>query len=132
MSVIPNSPADTAFDAGNALTQEEDRILAHIAEIDAALAEAKDPNADADHDFSEEGGEGAAASVDRDRDTTMRAQLVERLDRIEDARRRLAAGTYGTCATCEKPIGEARLEALPAVIECVTCASTPILARRSR
>ena len=32
---------------------------------------------------------------------------------IDAALARLDAGTYGTCVTCGKPIGEDRLEAIP-------------------
>jgi DnaK suppressor protein len=125
-------PQDPEFDAGTALATEEERIRAAIAEIDMALAQTNDPDADADHDFSEEGGEGAGAAVDRDRDTAMRTQLLERLSGVEDARHRLAEGSYGACRTCGKPIAEARLEVLPAATECVNCASAPLLTRRSR
>jgi RNA polymerase-binding transcription factor DksA len=120
------------FDPARALAAEGDRIRGTIAEIDLALAQTNDPDADADHDFSEEGGEGAGAAVDRDRDTAMRAQLVERLDAVAAAEQRLADGTYGICVTCGKPIAPARLEVLPATTECVTCASAPLLTRRSR
>ena len=43
------------------------------------------------------------------------------LDEIDTAQARLAAGTFGTCEACSKPIGLARLRALPIARLCVAC-----------
>lgn len=40
---------------------------------------------------------------------------------VEDARRRLEAGTYGTCSGCGNKIGKARLKALPWAEFCLGC-----------
>jgi RNA polymerase-binding transcription factor DksA len=45
----------------------------------------------------------------------------ELIEHIDAALARLDAGTYGTCASCEKPISDERLEALPWAIRCITC-----------
>ncbi len=121
-----------SFDVRSALDAERAQIRAAIADIDDNLSHLKDPDADADHDFGEEGGEGAGASVERDRDNALRSQLRERLILIDDADHRLENHSYGCCVTCHQPIAPARLEALPAATECVGCAGAPILARRSR
>ncbi|MBN9325656.1 MAG: TraR/DksA family transcriptional regulator, partial [Cellulomonas sp.] len=34
---------------------------------------------------------------------------------------RIAAGTYGACESCGKPIGKARLQAFPRATLCVEC-----------
>jgi len=49
--------------------------------------------------------------------------LLETLQEIEDALRKLNDGTYGSCESCGSPIAEARLEAMPAARLCITCAS---------
>ncbi len=121
-----------AFDAGAALAAERARVMAAIANLDEALSQMKDPDADADHDFGEEGGEGAGAAVDRDRDAALRSQLLDHLDSVDAAERRLDDGTYGQCRTCRRPIASARLEVLAAATECVGCAGAPLLTRRSR
>src|ERR1700693_6532041 len=41
------------------------------------------------------------------------AELRETLDEVDAAIGRLRDGTYGVCEACGKPIGEARLEAIP-------------------
>lgn len=48
------------------------------------------------------------------------AELRE-IDDIRTALGRIDAGSYGDCASCGKPIGEARLEALPYTSRCIAC-----------
>ena len=43
------------------------------------------------------------------------------LDAIDEARARLAAGTYGACEGCHCPIPLARLRAMPTARYCVAC-----------
>lgn len=43
------------------------------------------------------------------------------LDCVVRALRRLDAGTYGICTSCDEPIEPARLAALPEAAECVDC-----------
>ena len=46
-------------------------------------------------------------------------QLREQLDDVEHALARLDEGTYGQCEICGSPIGEARLELMPAARYCI-------------
>ncbi len=41
---------------------------------------------------------------------------------IREALRRIDDGTYGTCARCGRPIGAARLAAVPSALRCLECA----------
>jgi RNA polymerase-binding transcription factor DksA len=41
---------------------------------------------------------------------------------LDDALARVAAGSYGTCESCGRPIGAERLDALPATRTCIDCA----------
>jgi RNA polymerase-binding protein DksA len=50
--------------------------------------------------------------------------LRDTLNDIEDALRKIDDGTYGVCEQCGGPIGEARLEAMPAARLCISCASS--------
>lgn len=47
------------------------------------------------------------------------------LEEVNQALARLDAGGYGTCTSCGKPIGEARLEAVPYAALCINCADRP-------
>jgi RNA polymerase-binding transcription factor len=49
--------------------------------------------------------------------------LQDSLDAVEDALRKMDAGTYGTCEGCGQPIAPARLEAKPTARLCIECAS---------
>lgn len=44
------------------------------------------------------------------------------LEDVEAALDRIEAGTFGTCEDCGKPIDAARLDAIPYVSRCITCA----------
>jgi RNA polymerase-binding transcription factor DksA len=50
-------------------------------------------------------------------------ELREALEEVDGALERLAAGTYGYCEVCGKPIGAARLEAMPAARLCIVDAA---------
>lgn len=48
---------------------------------------------------------------------------AQELKRIDGALRRIAAGDYGYCLTCEEAIAVNRLEVDPAATLCIACAS---------
>jgi RNA polymerase-binding protein DksA len=60
---------------------------------------------------------------EREKDLTLIDTLQVSLRQVEDALQRVDSGQYGICANCGKPIGEKRLEALPAAIYCIDCQS---------
>jgi DnaK suppressor protein len=43
------------------------------------------------------------------------------LDEVDAAVNRLESGTYGLCLACGRPVGLARLRAVPATRHCVAC-----------
>ena len=51
------------------------------------------------------------------------ADLKETIEQIDKALARIAAGTYGRCATCGTAIPEERLELRPFTATCVACSS---------
>ena len=51
----------------------------------------------------------------------LEGQEKHELDEIAAARARLAAGAYGACEGCHRPIPLARLRAMPAARYCVAC-----------
>jgi len=69
----------------------------------------------------EGGSEGDLTRFERDR---LRVRITEEqafLEVIEVARERAKGRDWKNCPRCGKPIGEARLEALPATDVCVVC-----------
>lgn len=51
------------------------------------------------------------------------SELRETLDEVDAALKRLDDGSYGICEVCGKPIGAARLEAMPAARLCIVDAA---------
>lgn len=58
-------------------------------------------------------------TFEREKDLSILEQVEAELADVAHALERLAEGTYGTCEACGKPIGEERLEALPAARFCL-------------
>lgn len=56
---------------------------------------------------------------EREKDLSIVQRFETELSDIEDALTRIDDGTYGRCEVCDRPIGEARLEAIPHARFCV-------------
>jgi RNA polymerase-binding transcription factor DksA len=69
------------------------------------------------------GSQAAAASqvFEQQRDLALREKNEMHLQAVEAALARLAAGTFGTCVRCGRPIAPERLEALPWAAQCIDC-----------
>lgn len=114
----PDSRAAARLDAEQSLTLE--RLAVLDADFALMVAASGDSNADDEHDP-----EGATIAFERSQLDSLISQARRHLDDIERARERLADGTYGSCETCGRPIGEPRLEARPIARTCITCAQLP-------
>jgi RNA polymerase-binding protein DksA len=55
--------------------------------------------------------------------TALLAAERHHLAEIDLALARVADGAYGVCASCGRPIGAERLDALPTTTICIDCAS---------
>jgi RNA polymerase-binding transcription factor DksA len=58
-------------------------------------------------------------TFEREKDVSIIEQVESELADVEHALRRLDEGTYGICEACGKPIGDARLDAMPAARLCL-------------
>lgn len=56
---------------------------------------------------------------EREKDLSIAERFDSELEEIEAALGKIEDGTYGTCEVCNKPIGRARLEAIPHARFCV-------------
>jgi DnaK suppressor protein len=61
----------------------------------------------------------ATETIERELDQSVVLRVDLELVEIEAALRRVDDGTHGLCEACGKPIGDERLEALPAARYCV-------------
>ena len=103
------------------LAEEYAAALAQIdaltREFDEVVAASRSSNADDEHDP-----EGATIAFERQQVVALLEQARQRLSDVEAALARRAAGTYGSCENCGRPISPERLAARPAARTCIACA----------
>ncbi len=112
------------MDAPTELTRTRTETLAQIdaltREFDEVVAASKSSNADDEHDP-----EGATIAFERQQVAALLDQARRRLADVDAALLRAAAGDYGTCADCGRPIAAERLAARPHARTCIDCAAEP-------
>ncbi len=67
-------------------------------------------------------GEGDPIIYEREMNLALRRRARRKVGSLQEALRRLEAGTYGICERCGREISLARLEALPEARLCIDCA----------
>ncbi len=87
-------------------------------ELDAIIEASTDANTDDEHDP-----EGTTIAFERSQLTTLIASAAAEQQSVVQALARVAAGTYGRCERCRRPIAPERLAARPASELCVVCAA---------
>jgi RNA polymerase-binding transcription factor DksA len=93
------------------------QIEALTREFDEVVAASRSSNADDEHDP-----EGATIAFERQQLVALLAQARARLADVDAALARAAAGDYGRCAVCGRPIAPERLAARPQARTCLDCA----------
>ncbi|MEU4237131.1 TraR/DksA C4-type zinc finger protein [Actinoplanes sp. NPDC026619] len=86
-------------------------------DLEALFTASRDSNADDEHDP-----EGATIGFERAQLTALLAAVRARITEVDDALRRLDAGSYGVCERCGQPIAADRLVARPFARWCMNCA----------
>ncbi len=69
--------------------------------------------------FDQHPGDSGTETFELERSVSLLEQVENELDEIEAAFGRLERGEYGRCQACGRPIGDERLEAMPATRFCV-------------
>jgi RNA polymerase-binding transcription factor DksA len=64
-------------------------------------------------------GDSGTETFELEKNVSLREQVEDQLAEIDAAFQRLEHGGYGRCQACERPVGDARLEAMPATRFCV-------------
>jgi DnaK suppressor protein len=93
------------------------QIAALTREFDDVVDASKASNADDEHDP-----EGATIAFERQQIAALLDQAQRRLADVDAALARRAAGDYGICENCGRPIAPERLAARPAARTCIDCA----------
>jgi RNA polymerase-binding transcription factor DksA len=69
--------------------------------------------------FDQHPGDSGTETFEMEKNVSLLEQVDDELREIEAAFQRLERGTYGSCQACGRPIGDERLEAMPATRFCV-------------
>jgi len=69
--------------------------------------------------FDQHPGDSGTETFELEKNVSLLEQVEDELDEIEAAFGRLERGEYGRCQACGRPIGDERLEAMPATRFCV-------------
>jgi DnaK suppressor protein len=99
------------------LVEERSTLLAQVRDLDAEA----DVNNWREGGFDDDPADAGSASFERETAQSLSKHARNLLSQIDDAMRRMDAGTYGTCERCGETIEVARLEALPYATLCMDC-----------
>ena len=115
---------DRQVAAGEALAADRastlERIAALTREFEGIVESAALGATDDEHDP-----EGATIAFERAQIMSLLEQARDHLADLDQAIRRIEAGTYGRCEECGLPITAQRLAARPAARTCIGCAARP-------
>jgi RNA polymerase-binding protein DksA len=102
------------------LLAERDRLLQELAALGERLQQVEEiglVEAANEDDY----GDVASEAFEREKGFALETSVQGMLRMVEDALRKLDAGTYGTCERCGGPIDVERLRALPFASLCIRC-----------
>lgn len=101
-----------------------DDLMARRGELERELARlTAPPEAGATVSFGKRIGDGTAEAVERLATTATARSIAASIEEIDAALARIADRSYGVCERCGSQIAAARLEARPASVTCIDCAS---------
>jgi DnaK suppressor protein len=75
---------------------------------------------DGDH-FEQGFADSGQSTAEKSRTLSMAEEMIGTVREVDAAIERMANGTYGTCESCGKPIGDERLDARPVARLCLDC-----------
>jgi len=109
-------------DAHERLTEERTRLEQIRRGFDAEHLhdESEDESTSELSHLAQHSADVGSETFEREKDFSILEQVEAELADVDRALRRLDDGTYGTCEDCGNPIGDDRLEAMPAASFCVS------------
>lgn len=104
------------------LLEEKEKIIGGIHNLtkENLSSSQSDASGDLSH-YSTHMADVGSDSFERELALGLVSNEQEFLYKIDEALRAIDKGTYGNCETCNKPIKEARLKALPFAKLCISC-----------
>ena len=95
------------------LDEEEERLVAVIAEYDKVFTEVNLGSTSAEHSADPNSADGGSLALELEMDLSVLENARELLSKVQAAQRRMDKGKYGVCVVSGKAIPVERLEALP-------------------
>ena len=108
-----------ADDARARLADEQTRLQGIREELQTLRGEDQSESTQELSSYDQHQADVATETFEREKDLSILDSVEGELADIEHALQRLDDGTYGTCEACGKPIGDDRLEAMPATRYCL-------------
>jgi RNA polymerase-binding transcription factor DksA len=100
----------TEHESRDLLEHERDHLRGQLVELTGGSF---------DDNFADSG----QVAAEKGENRVLARQLRDQLDDVERALGRLDDGSYGRCEVCDGPIGDARLEVMPAARYCISHAA---------
>ena len=100
------------------LAADIDRLTVELSSADAELSDLLRNSGDGAGDDQADSG---SSALEREQELTLVNNTRDLLAQTQHALGRLYGGTFGTCESCGKAIGKARLQAFPRATLCVEC-----------
>jgi RNA polymerase-binding transcription factor DksA len=113
MSNGASTAESSAAEYADLLRAEQEVLQSQLTEL--GFGDTSDTGLSYDANFADS----SQVTAERGEAERLASELREALDEVGAALERLDAGTYGICEVCGKPIGAARLEAMPAARLCI-------------
>jgi DnaK suppressor protein len=105
--------------ASRRLEEERTRLQGIRDDLQRERAEATSETGDELSSFDQHPGDAGTETFELERNVSLLEQVENELEEIEAAFGRLERGEYGRCQACGRPIGDERLEAMPAARFCI-------------
>ncbi|HEV3464641.1 MAG TPA: TraR/DksA C4-type zinc finger protein [Actinomycetes bacterium] len=105
--------------ASRRLEEERTRLQGIRDDLQRERAEATSDTGEELSSFDQHPGDVGTETFEMERNVSLLEQVENELEEIETAFGRLERGEYGRCQACGRPIGDERLEAMPAARFCI-------------
>jgi RNA polymerase-binding transcription factor DksA len=105
--------------AGKRLEEERTRLQRIRDDLEREREETTTEGAGELSTVDQHPGDSGTETFELEKTVSLLEQVEEELQEVGAAFERLEAGTYGSCLACGRPIGDERLEAMPATRFCI-------------
>lgn len=102
------------------LLKEKERLNKELEIMTSGMSE-KQTDQSGENEYEDDMADVGTFTFLRERDDSLRWNIADLLNQVDQALQRIKDGTYGQCAECVEGIPKKRLQALPWASTCLTC-----------